>query len=506
MGGIFLKIFLINSTHEHLPFDHDKGSVAYFKCGLEIIRKYFPDAELISTIQFPNIMAEQFKIGHVSKLKPSNRVFSLWSVINSSLDFLLASSMRFLTNISGWHGFINLNNPLLTRRKKLRAYIDADLVVHLGLDHYSDNGGFITVFEHSKEIIIASLLDKPVALFAQSPGPFQSKLTSWLARKAMNCTDLVIVREDVSLQLLDEAGINGSIKITADPAFLLSPSSKAQVDSILQNEIGSTYTAGVNGTVGLVVSGYNTLSLSPNKSWIFRLINGLYSTVLFALPDILVDKYLRISKRIFDHFAYAESTSCSPEIVHLIDFMVEELDVNVLLISHARGGSMIKDVEVLEGYQQKVKFKEKVKVIRGDYSPDEIKGIIGRCDLLISTKMHACIAAISQGVPTIAIAWSHKYRGIMRSVGQEEYVVSNSIEIQEIIPKVKKIWTLRTNVRRELLKKAVYLKDQALLTGKLIADLDKVKSLLNNSKSTPKNFAFSAIDESSDHERNFENI
>jgi len=474
-GGIFLKIFLINCTHERLPFDHDKGSVAYFECALEIIRRYFPNAELVSAVQFPKKISTQFKIRSVSKLQPSNRVFSLWNVTNSSLDFLLASSMRFLTNVSGWQGFISLRNPLLMRRKKLCAYGGADLIVHLGLDHYSDNGGFITVCEHSKEIIIASLMAKPVVLFAQSPGPFQSKFSSWLARKAIACADLVVVREDVSLQILGEAEINGNIKVTADPAFLLSPPPTVQLEVVFQKEVGSTYTTGVNGTIGLIVSGYNTLSLSPNKSWVFSFIKELYSAALFALPDILVDKYLRISKKIFDSSKYTESTSCSHEIVGLIDFLVEELDVNVLLIPHARGGSMIGDVEVLEGYQKEAKHKEKVKVIKGDYSPDEIKGIISKCDLVISTKMHACIAALSQGIPTIAIAWSHKYRGIMRSVGQEEYIC-NSIEMQEIIHKVKKAWELRMNIRRELLEKMPHIKAQALLTGELITKLDAIRN------------------------------
>lgn len=501
-----MKIFLINCTHERLPFDHDKGSVAYFECSMKIIRKFFSDAELTSMIQFPKEIATQFKIKLVTKLRPSNRVFSLWSVANSSLDFLLVSSMRFLTNISGWQYFISFKNPLLMKRNKLRAYIEADLVLHLGLDHYSDNGGFITVCEHSKEIIIASLLGKPIVLFAQSPGPFQSKLSSWFARKAMGCSDLVIVREEVSLQVLKEAGIKENTKITADPAFLLLPSSTSQIDLILRKEVGSTYTAGANGTVGLVVSGYNTLSLSPKKSWMFNLINGLYSTMLFVLPDILVDEYLRISKKIFDHFTYTESTNCSPEVVRLIDFLVEDLDVNVLLIPHARGGSMIKDVEVLERYQQEVKFKEKVNVIRGDYSPDEIKGIIGRCDLLISTKMHACIAAISQGIPTIAIAWSHKYRGIMRSVGQEEYVISNSIEAQKVIPKVKKAWELRTNVRRELLKKIACIKDQASLTGELIANINKVKSLSQRSKFSSSILVSGGCNQGLDHENDPENF
>jgi polysaccharide pyruvyl transferase WcaK-like protein len=39
--------------------------------------------------------------------------------------------------------------------------------------------------------------------------------------------------------------------------------------------------------------------------------------------------------------------------------------------------------------------------------------------------MHSCIAALSSNVPTLALGWSHKYRGIMKEVGLERYVFDN---------------------------------------------------------------------------------
>ena len=468
-----MKLLLINCTHEHSSFNHDKGSEAYFSCALEILRRFFPDAEFISKIKFPSPMALKFKILPMANSKLSNRTFSLWSSLDSTVDLFLVACMCFFSKIFRQQAFINSKNPIIRWRSKLRMYSEANMVVHLGLDHFSNNAGFITVFEHCKEIIISSLMGKPIALFAQSPGPFQGKLTSLIARKAINNADIVILREEVSLEKLKEAKISGNIKITADPAFLLSSASTGQVKEILLHEGIDNHNIKNNGIIGLIVSGYNTLSLDTKKSWFFVFLEKLYSILLFIIPEILLDKYLKISRKIFRSLGDASSISCSQEVINLIDFLTSELNVNVFLIPHSKGGNILNDVAILESYWQGVKYKDKVKVIKGDYNPSETKGIIGNCDMIISTKMHACIAALSQGIPTVAIAWSHKYYGVMKMLEQEDCICSSMVE-QEIIPVVREAWRQRSNIKNELLKKMPKVKSKAQLTGKLISQLQKL--------------------------------
>jgi polysaccharide pyruvyl transferase WcaK-like protein len=50
------------------------------------------------------------------------------------------------------------------------------------------------------------------------------------------------------------------------------------------------------------------------------------------------------------------------------------------------------------------------------FSAGEIKWHIGRCDLFLGSRMHACIAALSQEVPALALAYSDKFRGIYESL------------------------------------------------------------------------------------------
>lgn len=55
--------------------------------------------------------------------------------------------------------------------------------------------------------------------------------------------------------------------------------------------------------------------------------------------------------------------------------------------------------------------------------PIALKALIGSAGFVVSSRFHACVAALSQGVPSIAIAWTHKYRELFSSFGCIENVI-----------------------------------------------------------------------------------
>jgi polysaccharide pyruvyl transferase WcaK-like protein len=58
----------------------------------------------------------------------------------------------------------------------------------------------------------------------------------------------------------------------------------------------------------------------------------------------------------------------------------------------------------------------KVPVYRFE-SPREIKGIIGTAHIVISSRFHGIVSALSQGIPAVATGWSHKYEMLMQDYG-----------------------------------------------------------------------------------------
>jgi polysaccharide pyruvyl transferase WcaK-like protein len=80
-----------------------------------------------------------------------------------------------------------------------------------------------------------------------------------------------------------------------------------------------------------------------------------------------------------------------------------------------------------------------------------MKFIIGRSEFFLGARMHACIAAISQGIPAVPIAYSNKFVGVMRSVGLEGAVVDpRRMELNEILQVVERTYDARSIIRREL--------------------------------------------------------
>jgi polysaccharide pyruvyl transferase WcaK-like protein len=59
-------------------------------------------------------------------------------------------------------------------------------------------------------------------------------------------------------------------------------------------------------------------------------------------------------------------------------------------------------------------------------SAAEIKSVIGNCDLLVSSRYHALIGALSQGIPVAAIGWSHKYDELLAEFGLGRNLLSLS--------------------------------------------------------------------------------
>jgi len=158
-------------------------------------------------------------------------------------------------------------------------------------------------------------------------------------------------------------------------------------------------------------------------------------------------------------------TNYVPSMAKLIDFIIENLDVEVLFIPHvAHAKSLGADSRDTQNKVfEKVRNKSSVMVINGDYYPQELKGLISTCDLFIGSYMHACIAALSSCVPSLVLGWAHKFKGIMSLVGMDEFVFDyRTATLEQLEAVVIKLWQQKDALRKMLEEKSAQARKSAL--------------------------------------------
>lgn len=76
-----------------------------------------------------------------------------------------------------------------------------------------------------------------------------------------------------------------------------------------------------------------------------------------------------------------------------------------------------------------------IKIIR-ERDPLFIKGILGKCSMVVGSRFHGLINAASQGVPILGTGWSHKYQSLFDDYSCPEYLVSPTDSDEMIFYKI----------------------------------------------------------------------
>jgi polysaccharide pyruvyl transferase WcaK-like protein len=104
----------------------------------------------------------------------------------------------------------------------------------------------------------------------------------------------------------------------------------------------------------------------------------------------------------------------------LVDFIAGETDMNIALVPHVLQQAD-NDYDALRGLD--ARNPSRVRLVSGKLSAGQYKSIIGNGRFCVAARTHAAIAAYSSCVPTLAVSYSAKSRGIAADLYMSRHVV-----------------------------------------------------------------------------------
>ena len=128
---------------------------------------------------------------------------------------------------------------------------------------------------------------------------------------------------------------------------------------------------------------------------------------------------------------FSLDTPFGKEIQDMFNYILKNTNLHVLLIPHVIWSEQ-DDRKVAQMVYNKYKETERFSVLDVDQlNYCQIRNVIGECKFFIGGRTHAVISAYSMCVPSIALGYSIKSKGIAKDLELSEKLVVDSKKIQE---------------------------------------------------------------------------
>ena len=276
----------------------------------------------------------------------------------------------------------------------------------------------------------------PLVLVTASLGPFRPGWDAWCARRGLGLFDALTVRDLNSLRHVQGLGLRNAQGLP-DTAFVLDPAPDEAVDALLRREGIPTDVpwVGINASI-LLHHRFPALHGRPYAETMAELVAHVRRTT--QRPVLLIP-----------HQIYpADFDGLTPDIQRSFD-----------------GDDRAAADLVLQALPQ----REGVFALRGEYSPAEYKGVLKRCETFIGGRMHAVIGAVSAGVPSGIMRYSHKAAGTMETLQLLDYVWDCRAPATELLRVASRLWSDRAAIRARLAATMPGIVAQAWQIGDVLA-------------------------------------
>lgn len=282
------------------------------------------------------------------------------------------------------------------------------------------------------------ILKKPLVIYGGSVNSYKKNniwIRTWM-RFVLSKIDLITVRDCLSYKNLQKMGLtNSNAYLTADLAFLLKPATDQHIERILNIEnTGKTKRSMIGVTVTREMGYKFSLNLDKNQSYIEH--NKLFSQV--------------------------------------IDYLIETYNSQIVFIPHSIGfGEELDDRIISRDIFMGCKNKDHIKLITNEYSPSELKGLIGKLDFFIGERLHSVIGALSMAVPSIVITYERDRRiDIVKMLGHDNFILTvEELELNELKSKIDELFYKKDEIISNLNHNRKIVEKKSMMNGSILKNL-----------------------------------
>jgi len=265
---------------------------------------------------------------------------------------------------------------------------------------------------------IAQQMDVPTATYAIGAGPLERRSERQDVVEVLNRMRFLTVRDDQTKRLLEQIGVERPIAVTADPALLIER--RPFPEQMLERE-------GIGKERHLVAMSVR----EPGG----------------AGGALEADDYHGL-------------------LAHAADFIVDRFDADALFVAMER--SDIREAHRVIGQMAR---PERAAVLRGEYTPGELAGLMDHIDLAVGMRLHFLIFAAVARVPFLALPYAVKVNALLESLQMPGLDGVQPAQTGPLLARIDRMWDLRARTREHLGEQVPHLQRRAGRTASLVADL-----------------------------------
>lgn len=416
------------------PDTYNMGVSALFASTVEGITRLLPTARFSV---FDNELGKRTKTHHFSQ---GNTIDIDHIGIRAGHRYYLQENIIAISVASRLGALGGLLNSVIHDIDQFDVVLDVS-----GGDSFSDIYGVKRFMSVVRPKLITLKRHVPLILLPQTYGPYYDPKFNAIAVKAVKGADMAWARDPNSFKILQnmlgEEFDADRHRSGVDIAFALGARNAEElIDPALLQTISETDTN--SPLVGLNVSG-----------------------LIYNDPDAAYSRY---------HF----KADYGQIILGFCNWLLEETGARLVLIPHVMSGRQYteSDYAACEKVAKTLedKYQGRVFVSPDTLDQNQVKWLISKMDWFCGTRMHSTIAALSQGIPAAAIAYSDKTRGVFDTCGQGGEVFDpRDQDTQEVIDGMKGSFLRWKEIRQSLEKALPGIKERTNSQLSIIANTIK---------------------------------